>query len=222
MKKTQRDPLLYGIIGALVGGVVVWYLTTSSINNNNIGMMSMMGIRNGMQSVQTNPNSLDSHFIEQMIPHHEDAITMAKLAQTRAKRPEVKQLAENIIDSQGKEITQMKSWYKEWFSKDVSEDEAIMGQHNMMGSAKQNSSDNMHMGMMGNQTDVTSLENAEDFDTAFVKEMIPHHQMAVMMATMLKNGTNRPEMSKLADDIIAAQTKEINEMRTWLNEWGNK
>jgi uncharacterized protein (DUF305 family) len=29
-------------------------------------------------------------------------------------------------------------------------------------------------------------------------------------------------MRKLADDIIVAQTKEINEMRTWLKEWGNK
>lgn len=216
MKKTQRDPLLYGIIGALIGGVVVWYLTTSSINNNNVGMMSMMGIRNGTQSTQANANSLDAHFIEQMIPHHEDAITMAKLAQTKAKRPEVKQLAENIIDSQGKEIAQMKSWYKEWFGQDVPEDEAVMGQHSMMGG------NGMHMGMMGNQTDKTSLENADDFDSAFIREMIPHHQMAVMMATMLKNGTNRPEMSKLADDIIAAQTKEINEMRTWLNEWENK
>jgi uncharacterized protein (DUF305 family) len=216
MKKTQRDPLLYGIIGALVGGVVIWYITISSINNNNVGMMSMMGVRNGAQNAQTNANVLDAHFIEQMIPHHKDAITMANLAQTKAKREEVKQLAQNIIDSQGKEIDQMKNWYKEWFGREVDSGADVHSMHGMTNSATQN---NLHMGMMGDMSDTTRLENATDFDRAFVEDMIPHHQMAVMMATMLKNGTNRPEMRKLADDIIVAQTKEINEMRTWLKEW---
>lgn len=72
---------------------------------------------------------------------------------------------------------------------------------------------------MGNETDSARLENADDFDTAFVEDMIPHHQMAVMMASMLKDGSSRPEMRKLADDIIAAQTSEINEMRMWLTKW---
>jgi uncharacterized protein (DUF305 family) len=40
-----------------------------------------------------------------------------------------------------------------------------------------------------------------------------------MMATMLKNGTERPELKKLADDIITAQTKEIDQMRQWLKNW---
>ena len=49
--------------------------------------------------------------------------------------------------------------------------------------------------------------------------MIPHHQMAVMMANMLASSTNRPEMKKLAQDIIIAQTKEINQMREWYKAW---
>jgi uncharacterized protein (DUF305 family) len=75
------------------------------------------------------------------------------------------------------------------------------------------------MGMMGDETDITGLEKAGDFDKAFIDEMIPHHQMAVMMAQMLKSGTRRPEMIKLAEDIITAQTKEINEMRQWYKNW---
>ena len=78
----------------------------------------------------------------------------------------------------------------------------------------------MHMGMMGDESDMASLEQADDFDKTFVEEMIPHHQMAVMMATMLKNGTTRPEMKKLAEDIISAQTKEIDQMRSWYKIWG--
>lgn len=77
----------------------------------------------------------------------------------------------------------------------------------------------MHMGVKGDATDIADLENAPDFDTAFLEHMIPHHQMAVMMASMLKDGTERKEMRQLADNIVAAQTEEIDQMREWLKEW---
>lgn len=89
----------------------------------------------------------------------------------------------------------------------------------MMGNKQSFSLNSMHMGMMGDDSDLTTLENATDFDKAFVEEMIPHHQMAVMMAGMLRGGTNRPEMKKLADNIITAQNREIGQMRQWLSKW---
>lgn len=209
------DKLKYGLGGILIGAILVWLTTMTIVNSNNVGMMGMMGYRNGNQtSGMQNSNSMDAHFIEQMIPHHEDAITMAKLAQTKAQKSEVKQLAEDIISSQGKEINQMKTWYKDWFGKDVPTNSQVMNQHGMMGT-----SNVIHMGMMGDASDMTTLEQSTDFDKEFVQEMIPHHQMAVMMATMLKNGTQRPEMKELADNIIAAQTKEIEQMRGWLKDW---
>jgi uncharacterized protein (DUF305 family) len=211
-EKMNNDKLKYGIVGLLLGGAAIWFLTTSAVNSNNTGMMRMMGVRTNAQNMMRS-ETIDAHFIEQMIPHHEDAITMAKLAQTKAQRPEVKQLAQNIIDSQGKEINEMKAWYKDWFGRELPTGEDVMSQHGMMGN------NGMHMGMRGNESDVTRLEQAEDFDVAFVEHMIPHHQMAVMMASMLKNGTDRPEMKKLADDIITAQTNEIDQMREWLDEW---
>ncbi len=211
----KDNKLKYGFGGILIGGVLVWVITMTIINSNNIGMIGMMGYRNGNQTnVMQNSDSIDAHFIEQMIPHHEDAITMAKLAQTKAQKPEVKQLSEEIISSQSKEINQMKTWYKDWFAKDVPTNNQVMNQHGMMGT-----SNTIHMGMMGDESDMTALEQADDFDTAFVEQMIPHHQMAVMMASMLKGGTQRPDMKKLADDIITAQTKEIDQMRGWLKEW---
>ena len=98
----ERDPLVYGIVSFLIGGVIVWFLATTAVNNNQYGMMQMMGLRGGYQSMIGSSSTIDAHFIEQMIPHHEDAITMAKLALTKAKRTEVKELAQNIIDSQGR------------------------------------------------------------------------------------------------------------------------
>lgn len=214
--KEQRDPMVYGIAGVIIGGVTVWILTSSVVNTNNAGMMRMMGIRTTSQNMMQNQNSdtVDAHFIEQMIPHHQDAVTMAALAQSKAQRPEVKELAMNIIDDQNHEIEKMKVWYKEWFGRELPTSDEVMTQHGMKGNESQ-----MHMGMMGDNSDMTRLENAEDFDKAFVEAMIPHHQMAVMMASMLKDGTKRPEMKKLADDIVAAQTSEIDQMRQWLSEW---
>lgn len=206
---------IYGIIG-LISGILITTLTaTNAVNSNNQGMMRMMGIRSTNQNMMVNSSTIDAHFIEQMIPHHEDAITMARLAQTKAKRSEIKQLADSIIDSQGKEISQMKEWYKSWFGKEVPSGTQVMNQHGMMMGAG-----SMHMGMMGNDSDMTRLENAVDFDKVFIEDMIPHHQMAVMMAQMLKNSTQREEMKKLAQDIIDAQTKEINAMRGWYKLWG--
>src|SRR3989344_815843 len=125
---------------------------------------------------RTMGSQIDSHFIEQMIPHHEDAITMANLALTRAEHPEIKILADNIIKAQSEEIDQMKEWYQSWFGNDVSNISSSMGQG--MGMM-------MNGGMMGNETDTKTLENAKPFDKEFIEQMIPHHQMAVMMAQML-------------------------------------
>jgi len=70
---------------------------------------------------------IDSHFIEQMIPHHEDAITMANLALTRAEHPEIKTLSTDIIKAQTEEITQMKKWYKTWFGNEAPDLNFSMG-----------------------------------------------------------------------------------------------
>lgn len=212
---TQQNNLLYALTGFLIGGFLVWIIMSTSINNNYAPMMQMMGVgnRSMMGNSYGGNSAMDAHFIEQMIPHHEDAITMAELALKKATRPEVKTLSQNIIDSQRAEIDQMRRWYKQWYGSEVPADTQVMGGHGMMGGS------GMHMGMMGDQTDITRLESASDFNRAFVEEMIPHHQMAVMMASMLKNGTQRPEMGNLADDIIESQSTEIDQMRQWLKTW---
>lgn len=124
---------------------------------------------------------------------------MAELALTKAKHDELKQLAESIIDSQSREIVDMASWYKSWYTTEVPE--------SAVGS------------MMDNMTDLNALETAELFDKEFIEQMIPHHQMAIIMVSMMLNRTDRAEMKKLAQDIIRTQTEEINLMSAWYNKW---
>lgn len=57
----------------------------------------------------------DHRFIDAMIPHHEKAVAMAKDAAKKAKRPEVRSMAQNIIRAQEREIAQLKAWRKKWF-----------------------------------------------------------------------------------------------------------
>jgi uncharacterized protein (DUF305 family) len=59
----------------------------------------------------------DLRFINAMIPHHEGALTMAQDALSKSKRPEIKQLAQEIVKAQDMEIKQMQQWRKTWYNK---------------------------------------------------------------------------------------------------------
>jgi uncharacterized protein (DUF305 family) len=56
----------------------------------------------------------DLAFIEMMIPHHQGAVAMSREILDTTKRPELQQLARNIIRNQKREIAQMKSWKQSW------------------------------------------------------------------------------------------------------------
>lgn len=55
-----------------------------------------------------------------------------------------------------------------------------------------------------------------DADVDFIQGMIPHHQGAVDMAKIVLEHGKNPETRKLAQQIIAAQEKEIAWMKDWL------
>lgn len=63
-------------------------------------------------------------------------------------------------------------------------------------------------------------KSGENFDRVFLKMMIPHHQGAINMAELAKTNTTREEVKKLAEEIIAAQKKEIEMMQGWQSAWG--
>ena len=64
-----------------------------------------------------------------------------------------------------------------------------------------------------------SGKTGADFEKAFLSEMVVHHQGAISMAEALLKNTTRPELIKMANDIISAQSSEISQMEAWQNEW---
>ena len=63
-------------------------------------------------------------------------------------------------------------------------------------------------------------KTGDAFDEAFIREMIDHHQGAIDMAKLAKQNAKHDEIKSLVDNIVTAQTKEINEMKLWQNQWG--
>ena len=201
-----KNILLIGLVLLLVGFGVGYTLSGNSqpwAGNRMLPDGGMMG------------QNIDQHFIVQMIPHHEGAIAMAKVALERSKRPEILSLANGIIEAQQKEIDDMRSWYQSWYGSTPPSG----GMGMLAPSGIGDSRSGMHMGGMTGEPDVLKSVSAEDFDREFINQMIPHHEMAIVMAQMLAATTERPEMKQLAGNIITSQSREIEMMRSWLTSW---
>lgn len=84
------------------------------------------------------------------------------------------------------------------------------------------------MGSMGTddaQGSTTTLDipDGAEFnatDVAFAQGMIPHHAQAIQMADMALEVSTNPDVTALAEQIKAAQSPEIDQMTTWLTDWG--
>jgi uncharacterized protein (DUF305 family) len=160
--------------------------------------------------------AFDQQFIDMMVPHHEGAVVMGEIARARAKHPEIKQMAEAILSTQTQEIDQMKAWRQAWFG---SAETPSMSQMPMVpgmgGGHATHSGTTMNMA-----ADVEALRNApEPFDLAFIDAMIPHHQSAIDAAKAAEKSAQRPEIKQLAAEIIAAQQREIDQMKAWRTSW---
>ena len=76
-------------------------------------MRSMGMMMNPQMLAHSEP--FDKAFIDAMIPHHKSAIEMANVALKESKNPQIKELAQNIVSAQKREISQMKQWHEEWY-----------------------------------------------------------------------------------------------------------
>ncbi|MCF8534568.1 MAG: DUF305 domain-containing protein [Candidatus Nanopelagicaceae bacterium] len=137
-------------------------------------------------------------FAQSMIPHHDQAVELSKIALRNSSNSEVKKLASKIVTAQLKEIVQMKYWLK------VNNVSAQMGHD---------------MGMSGMLTSkqvskLKSLKGAA-FDKAFLQGMIDHHNGALEMLYLLRS-TKNAEAKTLATNIRKAQSGEISKMENIL------
>lgn len=143
-------------------------------------------------------SGMDVMFAQMMIPHHQQAIDMSELAETRAENASVKKLAEEIKAEQDPEIEQMLAWLE------------AAGASTDMGHE-------MHMDGMLDETEMTALGEATgvEFDRLYLEGMIAHHEGAIDMAQMILDSEN-PEVKALGEAIVESQTAQIEYMRELL------
>jgi uncharacterized protein (DUF305 family) len=213
---------------ASAGGLITGCTNTASQNqsqapevtatnaNDKQPMMNHGGMNHSMEmDLGPADANFDLRFIDAMTPHHQGAVEMAKEAQQKSKRPEIKKLADDIIKSQNQEITQMKQWRQAWYPNAGNKP---MAYNSQMGHMMEMSSDQMQTMMMSQNLGAADAE----FDLRFINAMIPHHEGAVTMAKDTLSKSQRPEIKKLAQAIIKDQDIEIKQMQQWRKSWYNK
>jgi uncharacterized protein (DUF305 family) len=159
----------------------------------------------GMSTAVANVVPDDVTYIDMMIPHHQLAVDMAKIAQEKATHGELKGLANDIIRAQEDEIRRMGTWRAE-----------------LAGSATPDASKSGGMGDMkmgGMDVDLDKLKASPNFDRDFITAMIPHHQSAIDMSKAALPNLRHAPLNDMARDVITTQQIEIDRMNGWLSAW---
>ena len=130
----ETKPLLYGLIGFFLGGLLVAIAATTfnkpeqETTANTNSLMSSMSMDDMTADLKNKTgDEFDKAFVASMIAHHEGAVEMAKLSAKNAKHEEVKRLSNDIIAAQEKEIVEMKQWQMDWGYSSMQMDHSSMG-----------------------------------------------------------------------------------------------
>ncbi|OPF78831.1 DUF305 domain-containing protein [Streptomyces antioxidans] len=157
-------------------------------------------------------NAADVTFAQMMIPHHQQALEMARLADGQASNARIKSLAGRIEKAQDPEIVTLKSWLKGWGRPEKAPSSEMPGMHHDAGGK------GTMEGMMSEE-DMRKLKAAKGpaFDRAFASMMIDHHKGAIAMAKDEKKNGRNAKAKKLADDVVKNQSSEVATLRTLLH-----
>ena len=146
-------------------------------------------------------NDADVIFTQMMIPHHQQAIEMSDIALDPNSQASaaIIALATQIKGAQDPEISQMKNLLTTW------------GKSMEMGSMHHSS---MMDGMLSlEEMDTLGQLKGAEFDKAWAKGMIAHHEGAIAMANeVLANGKNS-EILALANAVVSGQSAEIKTLK---------
>ena len=198
------------LLGALVGAILVLALGAASTPDslfserssprvsNGLGMGGGGGMMRGPHGSMMGSMLVTSEreFIEQMIPHHEEAIeTAGEVLERGGTTPGMVTLAENIIASQTEEVALMKESYEAWYGQPYQP----TGEYEPM------------------MRELADYDGAT-LDRVFLHDMTMHHMGAIMMARSLQPYLEHDVMRELTQTIIVNQSREIETMQRLLAE----
>jgi uncharacterized protein (DUF305 family) len=164
------------------------------------------------QAIEIASNSYspdDVMFMQDMIPHHNQAMQMAELVADRTNRPEINDVAGRINVSQQDEIDFMQQWLRERRERVPSPTahDAMHTDHKMAGMATPR------------QMEELAQSDGTDFDRMFLRLMITHHEGAVTMVEELleqPGSAYDPVLFEFTTDVTNDQSSEIERMNALL------
>jgi uncharacterized protein (DUF305 family) len=166
----------------------------------------------------------DVRFMQGMIGHHAQALAMTALIPARTSRQDIRSLGQRIEVSQKDEIAMMKQWLKDRHQQvpgnDAMHDHQAAADHsmNMPGMAM---SDTLMPGMLTTeQLAELARTSGDEFDRLFLKDMIRHHEGALVMVASLLGTTGsaqEAEVFRFASEVDSDQRAEIARMTALLD-----
>lgn len=150
----------------------------------------------------------DVDFRVHMIPHHQGAIDMSRVALRHAKDPRTRQVAEAINVAQPREIYEFQGW--------LARRGAMAHSGTRANTAATREFKAAHARMMRS----IAMPMTGDPDVDYRMHMIPHHQGAIDMARVALRHAKDPTTRQDAEAIIIAQQQEISEFQAWLARRG--
>lgn len=181
-------------------------------------MMSGQGMGMGRF---TEEQPFDAQFLDQMAVHHQGAVMSTQAMISDSARPELRALAEDIITSQRKQLTQMQAWRTQWYP-DLAPTFGMTG--GMMGGTEGHGSmmgraggdPMMDSSMMSGSMMESMMSGAAGTERMYLQMMIIHHQLAVDMAEKAQAQATHPQLKDLAATIAEEQAAQIVQMRGYL------
>jgi len=157
----------------------------------------------------TSYSPADSQFMQDMVPHHHQAIEMAALVTDRTNNPDLIDVAGRINASQGDEIAFMQNWLRERGEPvpEPTAHDAMHTTHKMAGMATPE------------QMAELAASKGTEFDRLFLKLMITHHEGAVKMVEKLlelPGAAYDPVLFEFVNDVTNGQSTEIERMNVLL------
>ncbi|ROP37244.1 DUF305 domain-containing protein [Saccharothrix texasensis] len=200
-----RKNLVGTALAVLTTGLVLAGCGNSGSGGHDMGSMTGTTSSTSPTSAAAAPsgehNDADIAFAQGMIPHHQGAIEMAKLAEGGTSNTKVLDLASRIEKAQDPEIKTMTEWLNAWGAEVHTTGMPGMDHGSDMA------------GMSDAEMDLLEQAKDADFDRMFLDMMIKHHQGAIDMSKLELQQGNNPDAKKLAQQIIDSQQTEITEMQ---------
>ena len=196
--------ILLGLASASIGQEVPIILPGAPGEN-----VQELSADEAIEIANTSHSPDDVLFMQDMIPHHNQAVQMAALVADRTNRQELLDVAGRIDASQVDEIEFMKQWLSERGEDvpDPTEHDAMHTSHTMAG-----------MASPAQMAELAQVEGT-DFDRLFLQLMIAHHEGAVKMVEELleqPGSAYDPVLFEFTNDVTNDQTSEIERMNAML------